>query len=126
MLVFGPAESFLRMTTRATMSPMMAMMPTICSMVCDFLSNGVPTTLRPSSAADRPGLSHSPSTQRYGHRVRERSRGIVLIVVSVIGLVAEALSMIQDGLGGPKVVALACFAFLFWYGWELAHRAPDQ
>jgi hypothetical protein len=58
--------------------------------------------------------------------LRERSRGIVLIVVSVIGLVAEALSTIQDGLGGPKVIVLACFAFLFWYGWELAHRVTDQ
>jgi hypothetical protein len=58
--------------------------------------------------------------------MRERSRGILLIVVSVIGLVAEALSMVQDGLGGPKVVALACFAFLFWYGWELAQRTTDQ
>ena len=58
--------------------------------------------------------------------MRERSRGVLLIVISVIGLVAEVLSTIQDGLGGPKVIVLACFAFLFWYGWELAHRAPDQ
>jgi hypothetical protein len=58
--------------------------------------------------------------------MRERSRGVVLVVASVIGLGAEALSTIQDGLGGPKVVVLAVFAFLFWYGWELAHRAPDQ
>ena len=58
--------------------------------------------------------------------MRERSRGWVLIVVAMIGLVAEALSTIQDGLGGPKVIVLACFAFLFWYGWELAHQAPKQ
>lgn len=56
--------------------------------------------------------------------MRERSRGWVLMVVSVIGLVAETFSTIQDGLGGPKVIVLACFAFLFWYGWELAHRVP--
>jgi threonine/homoserine/homoserine lactone efflux protein len=55
--------------------------------------------------------------------MRERARGWVMIVVSVIGLAAEITSTIQDGIGAPKVVALACFAFLFWYGWELAHRA---
>jgi hypothetical protein len=49
----------------------------------------------------------------------------VLVVVSLIGLVAEALSMVQDGMGAPKVVALACFAFLFWWGWEL-RRVPDR
>lgn len=59
-------------------------------------------------------------------RRRERSRGIVLIVVSMIGLASEAISTIQDGIGGPKVIALACFAFLFWYGWEIAHRARPQ
>lgn len=58
--------------------------------------------------------------------MRERSRGVVLIVVSLIGLTAEVISTLQDGIGGPKVIALACFAFLFWYGWEIAHRVPSQ
>jgi threonine/homoserine/homoserine lactone efflux protein len=58
--------------------------------------------------------------------MRERTRGIVLIVVSLIGLGAEVASTIQDGIGAPKVVALACFGFLFWYGWELAQRARAQ
>jgi hypothetical protein len=58
--------------------------------------------------------------------MRERSRGIVLIVVALIGLAAEGVSAIQDGIGGPKVVVLACFAFLFWWGWELAQRAKPQ
>jgi len=57
--------------------------------------------------------------------MRERGRGVVLIVVAVIGLAAETISTIQDGLGGPKVIALACFLFLFWYGWDLAHRVPS-
>jgi hypothetical protein len=58
--------------------------------------------------------------------MRERSRGIVLMLVSIIGLGAEVISTIQDGIGAPKVVALACFGFLFWYGWELAQRARSQ
>jgi threonine/homoserine/homoserine lactone efflux protein len=58
--------------------------------------------------------------------VRERTRGVVILVVAFIGLVAEGISTIQDGIGGPKVIALACFAFLFWYGWELAHRAGPK
>ena len=58
--------------------------------------------------------------------MRERSRGVILMVVSVIGLIAEGLSLLQDGLGAPKVVVLACFAFLFWYGRELSQRVPDQ
>ena len=58
--------------------------------------------------------------------LRERTRGFVLLLVSVIGLVAEIISTIQDGIGAPKVVALACFAFLFWWGWELAQRARPQ
>ena len=58
--------------------------------------------------------------------MRERSRGVLLMVISVIGLIAEAFSMVQDGLGGPKVIVLACFAFLFWYGRELSRREPDQ
>lgn len=56
--------------------------------------------------------------------MRARTRGWLLVVVSVIGLVAEALSVAQDGVGGPKMVVLACFAFLFWSGWEQAHRTP--
>ena len=56
--------------------------------------------------------------------MRDRSRGIVLVVVAVIGLAAEAVSTIQDGIGGPKVIAVACFAFLFWWGWEMAQRKP--
>jgi threonine/homoserine/homoserine lactone efflux protein len=59
-------------------------------------------------------------------RMQERSRGIVLLVVSVIGLGAEAISTIQDGIGAPKVIALACFGFLFWWGWEMARRRPPQ
>ena len=58
--------------------------------------------------------------------MRERGRGMFLMVVSVIGLLAEAFSTITDGIGGPKVIVLACFAFLFWYGRELSTRAPDQ
>ncbi len=54
--------------------------------------------------------------------MQERTRGLVILVAALIGLVAEAVSTIQDGIGGPKVIALACFAFLFWYGWELARR----
>ena len=54
--------------------------------------------------------------------MRERSRGVLMIVVSLIGLGAELTSTIQDGVGVPKVIALSCFGFLFWYGWELAHR----
>jgi threonine/homoserine/homoserine lactone efflux protein len=53
-------------------------------------------------------------------------RGLVLIVVSVIGLAAEVMSTIQDGIGASKLVALACFAFLFWYGWELRQRARAE
>jgi threonine/homoserine/homoserine lactone efflux protein len=56
--------------------------------------------------------------------MRERTRGVVILVAALIGLVAEAVSTAQDGIGGPKVIALACFAFLFWYGWELARRRP--
>jgi threonine/homoserine/homoserine lactone efflux protein len=58
--------------------------------------------------------------------MRARSRGVVLILVSLIGLAAEAISMIQDGIGGPKVIALACFAFLFWWGWEMAQRPKAE
>jgi hypothetical protein len=58
--------------------------------------------------------------------MRERSRGVLLIVVALVGLAAETLSTLQDGIGGPKVVALACFAFLFWWGWAIAHRDPSQ
>ena len=58
--------------------------------------------------------------------MRGQTRGLVLIVVSLIGLGAEAMSTIQDGIGGPKVVALACFLFLFWYGWEIRQRARAE
>ena len=57
--------------------------------------------------------------------MRERTRGLVLIVVALIGLAAEAVSILENGLGAPKVVALACFGFLFWYGRELRQRAPQ-
>ena len=58
--------------------------------------------------------------------MRERTRGVVILVAALIGLVAEAVSTIQDGIGGPKVVALACFAFLFWYGWSSRAVAPGR
>ena len=57
---------------------------------------------------------------------RERSRGYVLVVLALIGLVAELISTVQDGIGAPKLIVLACFGFLFWYGWELAHPAPPE
>jgi threonine/homoserine/homoserine lactone efflux protein len=55
--------------------------------------------------------------------MRNRARGLILIVASLVGLAAEVLSTIQDGISGAKVVALACFLFLFWYGWDLRERA---
>jgi|tagenome__1003787_1003787.scaffolds.fasta_scaffold17128130_2 hypothetical protein len=82
--------------------------------------------------------------QKYGSRVptlrrnpdaaalrRDRRRGLVLAVVAFVGLVAEAVSLVQDGLSAPKTVALVCFAFLFWWGWELrkparSERSTDQ
>ncbi len=54
--------------------------------------------------------------------MRERSRGIVLVVVSAIGLAAEVFSTINDGISGARVITLTCFAFLFWWGWEMAQR----
>jgi threonine/homoserine/homoserine lactone efflux protein len=56
---------------------------------------------------------------------RDRRRGLVLAVVAFVGLVAEAISLVQDGLSAPKIVALVCFAFLFWWGWEL-RRVPES
>ncbi len=50
----------------------------------------------------------------------------MLLLVSVIGLGAEIVSTIQDGIGAPKVIALACFAFLFWWGWELSTKAKPE
>jgi hypothetical protein len=47
----------------------------------------------------------------------------VLALVAFVGLVAEAISLVQDGLSAPRTVALVCFAFLFWWGWEL-RRVP--
>lgn len=58
--------------------------------------------------------------------MRERTRGLVIALAALIGLAAEVVSTIQDGVGGPKVIALACFAFLFWYGWELTRRVRPQ
>ena len=58
--------------------------------------------------------------------MRERTRGYVLLLVSVIGLGAEIVSTIQDGIGAPKVVALACFGFLFWWGWSLATKVKPK
>jgi threonine/homoserine/homoserine lactone efflux protein len=59
--------------------------------------------------------------------MRERSRGIVLVVVAAIGLAAETMSTIQDGIGGSRIVTLTCFAFLFWWGWEMAQpRRPPK
>jgi threonine/homoserine/homoserine lactone efflux protein len=57
---------------------------------------------------------------------RDRRRGLVLAVVAFVGLVAEAISMLQDGPGAPKIVALVCFAFLFWWGWELRRPSPPE
>jgi threonine/homoserine/homoserine lactone efflux protein len=58
--------------------------------------------------------------------MRERTRGLVIALAALIGLVAEILSTIQDGVALPKVIALTCFAFLFWYGWELTRRVRPQ
>ena len=58
--------------------------------------------------------------------MQDRRRGLVLVVIAVIGLAAEAISMIQDGLGAAKVIVLACFAFLFWWGWELRQVPTDR
>jgi threonine/homoserine/homoserine lactone efflux protein len=55
---------------------------------------------------------------------RDRRRGLVLALVAFVGLVAEAISLVQDGLSAPRTVALVCFAFLFWWGWEL--RKPGR
>lgn len=55
--------------------------------------------------------------------VRERARGYVLVVAAAIGLAAEVVSTAQDGVSFTKVVALACFTFVFWSGWYLARPA---
>jgi hypothetical protein len=58
-------------------------------------------------------------------RLRERARGYLLLAAAAIGLAAEVVSTLQDGVSFTKVVALACFAFVFWYGWDLARpRRP--
>jgi hypothetical protein len=57
---------------------------------------------------------------RARRTVRERARGWILLAAAAIGLVAEAVSTVQDGVSFWKVVALACFLFVFWYGWDLA------
>jgi threonine/homoserine/homoserine lactone efflux protein len=54
---------------------------------------------------------------------RDRRRGLVLALVAFVGLVAEAISLLRAGLSAPGTVALACFAFLFWWGWELRRPA---
>jgi hypothetical protein len=61
--------------------------------------------------------------ERPRRTVRERARGYVLVVAAAIGLTAEMISTAQDGVTFTKVVALACFTFLFWYGWDLARPA---
>jgi hypothetical protein len=64
--------------------------------------------------------------KRWSGMTRERGRGYVLLVVALIGLVAEVISTIQDGVSAAKLVALTCFVFLFWYGWELAHPTKPK
>jgi hypothetical protein len=53
-------------------------------------------------------------------RLRERARGYLLLAAAAIGLAAEVVSTLQDGVSFAKVVALACLAFVFWYGRDLA------
>jgi hypothetical protein len=57
---------------------------------------------------------------------RDRRRGLVLAIVAFVGLVAETISLVQDGLSAAKTVALVCFAFLFWWGWELRRPPKDR
>jgi hypothetical protein len=57
---------------------------------------------------------------------RDRRRGLVLAIVAFVGLAAEAFSLVQDGLSAARTVALVCFAFLFWWGWELRRPAPPR
>jgi hypothetical protein len=63
------------------------------------------------------------AADRRRRSVRERARGYILIVAAGLGLAAEVVSTVQDGVSFVKVVALACFAFVFWYGWDLV-RPP--
>jgi threonine/homoserine/homoserine lactone efflux protein len=58
--------------------------------------------------------------------MRNPARGLVLIVAAFVGLAAEIVSTVQDGISGAKVVALACFLFLFWYGWDLREKAKRK
>ncbi len=68
-----------------------------------------------------------PTSRKRGWGARrERARGFVLVAVAVTGLVAEVISTVQDGIGAPKLIVLACFGFLFWYGWELARPARPE
>jgi threonine/homoserine/homoserine lactone efflux protein len=57
---------------------------------------------------------------------RDRRRGLVLAVVAFVGLLAEAFSLVQDGLSAARTIALVCFAFLFWWGWELRKPARSE
>jgi hypothetical protein len=85
--------------------------------------------VEPKRAGSRSTVAIAPAERQdrsWKGTMRNRTRGIALIAVALIGLVAEAISTIQDGIGGPKVIALACFAFLFWSGWELRQRARSQ
>lgn len=64
-----------------------------------------------------------PSGRSTVLAMRNPARGLVLLVASVVGLAAEIVSTVQDGISGAKVIALACFLFLFWYGWDLREKA---
>jgi hypothetical protein len=63
------------------------------------------------------------AAERRRRPVRERARGYVLVVAAAVGLAAEVVSTVQDGVSFVKIVALACFAFVFWYGWDLVRPA---
>jgi hypothetical protein len=93
------------------------------------IGSGPPQVEREGAAA-RNYRSGVPTIRRHPDVAalrKDRRRGLVLALVAFVGLVAEAISIVQDGLSAPGTVALVCFAFLFWWGWELRRPArPDR
>jgi len=63
----------------------------------------------------------------YHLDMRHRTRGVVMIVASIVGIVASGVDAANDGFSAWNAVAIVCFAVVLVYGYlYLAERRPGR
>jgi hypothetical protein len=68
-----------------------------------------------------------PRTTTYHALVRVATRGVVMMVAALVGIVVTVIDAATDGFSAWNAVAIVCFAVVLVYGYlYVTHRRPEH